>query len=294
MRFNDNSNDGRRGSMISPVMGAAPRDATNRIETHCSKFRTGLTDTEVKIEFLLLVGKEIGGCKCCLRAERKIGWTVTLKETNHHCLMVGWQSYPFPNVLGIHNNEGPRGVALTASELTLFLPSVALRDQQLRSSAHFNPQPGHKIFSSLWCIRIGALGAYALAPFSNLGVPPKASRSNAPNLMFFTLFPKPIVLHRILMQLGIGLVVRGPSFALSPFRKGVTRMQPSLKYRLIVENRAQLDELSLRKNKPPQGSGVKPYPQVLGIHNREDSDLTIDSSKHHVTGINSPAVHAWG
>ncbi|MED6198354.1 hypothetical protein PIB30_065554, partial [Stylosanthes scabra] len=33
---------------------------------------------------------------------------------------------------------------------------------------------------------------------------------------------------------------------------------------------------------------------VLGIHNREDSNLTIDSSKPRVTGINSPAVHAWG
>ncbi|MED6209912.1 hypothetical protein PIB30_059261 [Stylosanthes scabra] len=32
-----------------------------------------------------------------------------------------------------------RGVALTASKLTPFLPSVALRDRQLRSSAYFNP-----------------------------------------------------------------------------------------------------------------------------------------------------------
>ncbi|MED6185520.1 hypothetical protein PIB30_057898 [Stylosanthes scabra] len=31
------------------------------------------------------------------------------------------------------------GVALTASKLTPFLPSIALRDRQLRSFAHFTP-----------------------------------------------------------------------------------------------------------------------------------------------------------
>ncbi|MED6209983.1 hypothetical protein PIB30_059804 [Stylosanthes scabra] len=46
---------------------------------------------------------------------------------------------PYPNVLGIHNSGRPGGVALMASKLTSFLPSVALRDRQLRSSAHFNP-----------------------------------------------------------------------------------------------------------------------------------------------------------
>ncbi|MED6189933.1 hypothetical protein PIB30_100825, partial [Stylosanthes scabra] len=62
---------------------------------------------------------------------------------------------PYPDVLGIHNSKGPksqqnsslptagRGAALTASKLTLFLPSVALRDRQLRSFAHFTPQPSH-------------------------------------------------------------------------------------------------------------------------------------------------------
>ncbi|MED6146398.1 hypothetical protein PIB30_034126 [Stylosanthes scabra] len=40
--------------------------------------------------------------------------------------------------------KNTEGVALTASRLTPFLSSVALRDQQLRSSAHFTPQPGHK------------------------------------------------------------------------------------------------------------------------------------------------------
>ncbi|MED6164008.1 hypothetical protein PIB30_085444 [Stylosanthes scabra] len=37
-----------------------------------------------------------------------------------------------------------RDVELTTSELTPFLPSVAFRDQQLRSSAHFNQWPRHK------------------------------------------------------------------------------------------------------------------------------------------------------
>ncbi|MED6109925.1 hypothetical protein PIB30_038101 [Stylosanthes scabra] len=46
---------------------------------------------------------------------------------------------PYPKILGILNNGGLRGVALTASKLTSFLPSVALRDRQLRSFAHFNP-----------------------------------------------------------------------------------------------------------------------------------------------------------
>ncbi|MED6127847.1 hypothetical protein PIB30_092052 [Stylosanthes scabra] len=32
-----------------------------------------------------------------------------------------------------------RDVELTASELTPFRPSIAFRDEQLRSSAHFNP-----------------------------------------------------------------------------------------------------------------------------------------------------------
>ncbi|MED6161350.1 hypothetical protein PIB30_059878 [Stylosanthes scabra] len=36
-------------------------------------------------------------------------------------------------------------VELTASELTPFLPSVAFRDWQLRSSTHFNPWPRHKV-----------------------------------------------------------------------------------------------------------------------------------------------------
>ncbi|MED6222981.1 hypothetical protein PIB30_069660 [Stylosanthes scabra] len=34
---------------------------------------------------------------------------------------------------------------LSASELVSFLSSVAFRDQQLRSSAHFNPWPRHKV-----------------------------------------------------------------------------------------------------------------------------------------------------
>ncbi|MED6181514.1 hypothetical protein PIB30_019941 [Stylosanthes scabra] len=58
-------------------------------------------------------------------------------------------------------------------------------------------------------------------------------------------------------------------------------------------NLQRLDELSLKRNKPPQDGGVNPFPQILGIHNYEDSNLTIDSSKPRVTGINSPAVHAW-
>ncbi|MED6200930.1 hypothetical protein PIB30_090076, partial [Stylosanthes scabra] len=37
-----------------------------------------------------------------------------------------------------------RDIELPASELTPFLPSVAFRGQQLRSSAHFNPWPRHK------------------------------------------------------------------------------------------------------------------------------------------------------
>ncbi|MED6204513.1 hypothetical protein PIB30_009788 [Stylosanthes scabra] len=50
------------------------------------------------------------------------------------------------------------------------------------------------------------------------------------------------------------------------------------------------DELSLRRNKPSQGGEINPCPHVLGIHNCEDTDLTMDSSKPCVTGINSPAV----
>ncbi|MED6198238.1 hypothetical protein PIB30_064258 [Stylosanthes scabra] len=130
------------------------------------------------------------------------------------------------------------------------------------------------------------------------------------------------------MQLAIGFVARGLSFALSTFKKKVshgcnqvkipsTRLGSfSLRSRnksLIVENKAQikqsknnndkrmpmitanpkLDELSLRRNKLPQGGGINPCPHILGIHNCEDIDLTIDSSKPRVTGINSPAVHAW-
>ncbi|MED6184263.1 hypothetical protein PIB30_045848 [Stylosanthes scabra] len=53
------------------------------------------------------------------------------------------------------------------------------------------------------------------------------------------------------------------------------------------------DELSPRRNKPPQGGGINPCPHILSIHNYEDTDLTMDSSKPHVTGINSPAVHVW-
>ncbi|MED6196363.1 hypothetical protein PIB30_046772 [Stylosanthes scabra] len=50
------------------------------------------------------------------------------------------------------------------------------------------------------------------------------------------------------------------------------------------------DELSLRRNKPPQGGEINPYPHVLDIHNSEDTDLTMDSSKPRVIGINSAAV----
>ncbi|MED6115779.1 hypothetical protein PIB30_093986 [Stylosanthes scabra] len=40
----------------------------------------------------------------------------------------------------VADSSGPvLGIALTASRLTSFLPSVALRDRQLRSSAHFTP-----------------------------------------------------------------------------------------------------------------------------------------------------------
>ncbi|MED6128866.1 hypothetical protein PIB30_102227 [Stylosanthes scabra] len=47
------------------------------------------------------------------------------------------------------------------------------------------------------------------------------------------------------------------------------------------------------RNKPPLGGGINPCPHPLGIHNCEDTDLTMDSSKSRVTGINSPAVQAW-
>ncbi|MED6141235.1 hypothetical protein PIB30_101206 [Stylosanthes scabra] len=74
---------------------------------------------------------------------------------------------PYPNVLGIHNSGGPRGVALTTSKLNPFLPSVALRDRQLRLPLFIDA-------GLIWCVRTGASGAYALAPISTLGVPPKA------------------------------------------------------------------------------------------------------------------------
>ncbi|MED6176354.1 hypothetical protein PIB30_087386, partial [Stylosanthes scabra] len=38
-----------------------------------------------------------------------------------------------------------RDIELTALELAPFFPSVAFRDQSLRSSAHFNPWPRHKM-----------------------------------------------------------------------------------------------------------------------------------------------------
>ncbi|MED6180434.1 hypothetical protein PIB30_010365 [Stylosanthes scabra] len=40
---------------------------------------------------------------------------------------------------------------------------------------------------------------------------------------------------------------------------------------------SKLDDLSLRRNKPPQGGGINPCPHILGIHNCEDTDHTIDS-----------------
>ncbi|MED6160104.1 hypothetical protein PIB30_048284 [Stylosanthes scabra] len=61
---------------------------------------------------------------------------------------------------------------------------------------------------------------------------------------------------------------------------------------MIIAN-PRLDELSPRGNKPPQGGGINTYPHILSIHNCEDTDLTMDSSKPRVTGINSPAVQAW-
>ncbi|MED6182372.1 hypothetical protein PIB30_027869 [Stylosanthes scabra] len=61
---------------------------------------------------------------------------------------------------------------------------------------------------------------------------------------------------------------------------------------LALNLASKLDEQSLKRNEPPQGGGINPYPHILGIHNREDSYLTINSSKPCITRINSPAVHA--
>ncbi|MED6181088.1 hypothetical protein PIB30_016426 [Stylosanthes scabra] len=63
--------------------------------------------------------------------------------------------------------------------------------------------------------------------------------------------------------------------------------QPSQSARLWIEIRCvpmitaspRLDELSPRRNKPPQGGEVNPCPRILGIHNCEDTDPTMDSSK---------------
>ncbi|MED6141153.1 hypothetical protein PIB30_100486 [Stylosanthes scabra] len=80
---------------------------------------------------------------------------------------------PYPNVLGIHNSGGPRthdvgmGIALTASKLTPFLPSVALRDRQLRLPLFIDA-------GLHWYVYTRASGAYVLAPIPILGVPPKA------------------------------------------------------------------------------------------------------------------------
>ncbi|MED6194541.1 hypothetical protein PIB30_029568 [Stylosanthes scabra] len=85
------------------------------------------------------------------------------------------------------------------------------------------------------------------------------------------------------MQLGMVLVVRGPPFALSHFRKGVTESatkqdKNSNEYRCVwpwivilcipmVTTDPRLDGLSLKGNEPPQGGKVSLYPKVLGIHN---------------------------
>ncbi|MED6162592.1 hypothetical protein PIB30_071918 [Stylosanthes scabra] len=61
----------------------------------------------------------------------------------------------------------------------------------------------------------------------------------------------------------------------------------------MITANPRLDELLFRRNQPPQGGGINPYPHILGIHNCEDTDLTIDSSKPRLTWINSPAVQAW-
>ncbi|MED6148177.1 hypothetical protein PIB30_050696 [Stylosanthes scabra] len=45
----------------------------------------------------------------------------------------------------------------------------------------------------------------------------------------------------------------------------------------------RLDELSPRRNKSPQGREVNPYPHILGMHNCEDIDPTMDSSKSATT-----------
>ncbi|MED6135615.1 hypothetical protein PIB30_048275 [Stylosanthes scabra] len=61
----------------------------------------------------------------------------------------------------------------------------------------------------------------------------------------------------------------------------------------MITPNPRLDELSPRRNKPPQDGGINLCPHILGIQNCEDTDLTMDSSKPCVTGINSLAVQAW-
>ncbi|MED6136998.1 hypothetical protein PIB30_060927 [Stylosanthes scabra] len=65
------------------------------------------------------------------------------------------RSGPSRRVTGPHNRSRGRGIALTASRLTPFLPSVALRDRvqfQLGRDAQIMAMRTH---ITLWCVRIG-------------------------------------------------------------------------------------------------------------------------------------------
>ncbi|MED6192949.1 hypothetical protein PIB30_014734 [Stylosanthes scabra] len=101
------------------------------------------------------------------------------------------------------------------------------------------------------------------------------------------------------MQFGRGSSFEAFSFTLSQFKKKVSQGCNQVKipstrlgsFSLGSRNK-RLDELSLRRNKPPQDGGINPCPHILGIHNCEDTDLMMDSSKPRVTWINSPAVQA--
>ncbi|MED6126402.1 hypothetical protein PIB30_078011 [Stylosanthes scabra] len=64
------------------------------------------------------------------KAETEVrSWSRRYQETNHHRVA---------ELTFIR-----RGIAVTTSKLTLFLPSIALRDRQLSSFTHFTPQPSH-------------------------------------------------------------------------------------------------------------------------------------------------------
>ncbi|MED6159300.1 hypothetical protein PIB30_041053 [Stylosanthes scabra] len=132
-----------------------------------------------------------------------------------------------------------RGVALMVLKLTPFLPSIALRDQQLRSPAHFNPYPSHYGHYSLWteiihwCVCTGAFGAYALAPISTLGVPPKAIGAHALTLGCVRIGSKNGLLHFV-----CNLLV--PLALFSHFRSELCLLKPETLERThqgIVRNR---------------------------------------------------------